>query len=178
MVTRLLCAGLILACWIDAQTSTTGSVDVSVTDTSGAIVPGADLELRNLETNDSRKASTQANGVYQFHALPFGKYRLTTSKPGFDNAVFDPVEVQTGRVTAVRATLTVGRSTQTIQVNDASPLVEPTSSTLSTTIDTQQVTNLPIQGRNVMGLAFWFRAGLLQVQEVQAVPGITCLGAR
>jgi hypothetical protein len=154
MVTRLLCACLILACWTEAQTNTSGSVDVSVTDASGAIVPGADLGLRNLETNDTRKASTQTNGVYQFQALPFGRYRLTASKPGFDNAVFDPVEVQTGRVTAIRATLTVGHSTQTVQVNDASPLVEPTSSTLSTTIDTKQMTNLPVVGRNVMSLAF------------------------
>src|SRR5690349_22010659 len=154
MITRLLCGCLLVLCWAEAQTNTSGSIDVSVTDASGAIVPAADLELRNLETNDTRKASTQANGVHQFQALPFGRYRLTASKPGFDNAVFDPVEVQTGRVTAIRATLTVGRSTQTIQVNDASPLVEPTSSTLSTTIDTKQVTNLPIAGRNVMSLAF------------------------
>lgn len=154
MTTRLLCGCLLLACWAEAQTNTSGNIDVSVMDVSGALVPGAELELRNLETNDTRKASTQANGLYQFQALPFGRYRLTASKPGFDNAVFDPVEVQTGRVRAIRATLTMGRSMQTIQVNDASPLVEPTSSTLSTTIDTKQVTNLPVQGRNVMSLAF------------------------
>src|SRR5262245_37339997 len=66
MITRLLCAGLLLACLITAQTSTSGSVDVSVVDASAAIVTDAGLELRNLETNDVRKASTQANGVYQF----------------------------------------------------------------------------------------------------------------
>ena len=90
MITRLLCGCLLLACWAEAQTNTSGNIDVSVMDVSGALVPGAELELRNLETNDTRKTSTQANGVYQFQALPFGRYRLTASKPGFDNAVFDP----------------------------------------------------------------------------------------
>ncbi len=88
MITRLLCGCLLLTCWAEAQTNTSGSVDVSVMDVSGAIVPGAELELRNLETNDTRKASTQANGLYQFQALPFGRYRLPVQGRNVMNLAF------------------------------------------------------------------------------------------
>ncbi len=153
------CANLALA-----QSSTAGSVNVTVVDASGATVPEATLELQAAETNDMRKGITQSSGQYQFQALPFGKYRLTVSKTGFESAVFESVEVQTSRVTDVRATLTVGRTTQKVEVNAATAIIETTATALSDTIDTKQVANLPVIGRNVMSLAFlvpgWSTSGV------------------
>lgn len=149
-----LSAFLGLSALAPAQTNTTGSVNVTVVDSTGSTVPDAALELRNLETNDIRKGQTQNNGVYQFQALPFGTYRLTVNKPGFESSVFESVEVQTSRITDVKSTLTVGRTTQKVEVNSASPIIETTSTTLADTIDTKQVSNLPVIGRNVMSLAF------------------------
>ncbi len=137
-----------------AQTSTTGTVNVTVVDASGAVVPDATLELQDRATNDLRKGVTQSKGTYEFQGLPFGTYRLTISKTGFESDSFETVQVQTERVTDIRATLSVGRTTQTVQVSAATPLVEATSSTLSDTIDTKQVVDLPVVGRNVMSLAF------------------------
>ena len=140
------------------QTSNTGTVTVTVLDQAGATVPGADLELKDLGTNDSRKAETQTNGVYSFPNLPFGLYELTVSKTGFQTQVFESVQVQTGRITSVEVALRVGGTTQQVTVADtATPLVESDSSTLSDTIDTKQVTSLPMQSRNVMGLAYNWR---------------------
>src|SRR5579864_887240 len=65
------------------QTSNTGTVTVTVLDQAGATVPSADLQLKDLGTNDVRKALTQTNGVYSFPNLPFGQYELTVSKTGF-----------------------------------------------------------------------------------------------
>ena len=133
-----------------AQTSNVGSVSVAVLDPAGATVPGAQLQLRDTETNDIRKAETQGNGTYSFPNLSFGVYQLTVTKPGFDTEVFQSVQVQTARVTTVNVILKVGGTTQTVTVTDAaSPLLETDSSTLSDTLDTKQVVNLPVSGRNL-----------------------------
>src|SRR5713226_2133323 len=138
-----------------AQTINVGSVSVAVLDPAGATVPGAQLQLRDTETNDIRKAETQGNGTYSFPNLSFGIYQLTVTKPGFDTEVFQSVQVQTARVTTVNVILKVGGTTQTVTVTDAaSPLLETDSSTLSDTLDTKQVVNLPVSGRNIMSLAF------------------------
>jgi len=162
---HLLLAGLVGCAGLSwAQTATTGTITVTVTDPSGALVPGAGLELVDVATNEVRRGNTGSDGGYEFRGLAFGTYRLTVSKTGFANAVFESVQVQTDRVTDVRATLTLGRTSATVQVSAETPLVEPTSNTLATTIDTKQVVNLPVQGRNVMSLAFlvpgWTTSGV------------------
>lgn len=146
---------LCLAPFASGQTSTGGAITVTVTDPAGATVPGAALELREIETNDIRKAETQTNGTYTFQNLIFGTYRLSVTKAGFQTELFEAVQVQTARVTDINAILKVGGTTQTVQVLDtAAPLVEADSSVLGDTIDTKQVTNLPMLSRNVMQLAF------------------------
>jgi hypothetical protein len=137
-----------------AQNSTSGGINVTVVDPTGAFVPGADLDLVNHETNDERKGVTLTGGVFAFPDLPFGVYRLTIAKDGFEKKVYETVRVQTGRVTDIAATLAVGSMTQSVTVSDTeTPLLEMSSSALSDTIDTKQVVNLPVVGRSVMSLA-------------------------
>jgi hypothetical protein len=135
--------------------NTSGSVNVTVLDPAGSAVPEANLELQNLETNELHKGSTQSNGAYDFANLPFGRYKLTVGKTGFASQAFASVEVQAARVTDIKVNLKVGATTETVTVSGGeAPLVEATSSTLSDTLDTKQVVNLPVSGRNVMSLAF------------------------
>ena len=137
------------------QTSATGLLTVAVVDPSGAVVPGANLELTDAATNVVRKAATLENGVYTFPNLPFGEYKLAVSKTGFGNELFTAIQVQTGRTTDVKATLQVASSTATVQVNSGeTPLIETSSSVLADTIDTKQVVNLPMQSRNVYTMTF------------------------
>jgi hypothetical protein len=147
-----------------AQTSNTGTVTVNVVDQAGAVVPGAALQLKELSTNTMRGGETQGGGTYLFPDLPFGAYELRVSKEGFETQVFQSVQVQTGRVTTVNATLKIGAATQEVTVTaEAAPLIEPNSTVLADTIDTKQVVNLPITGRDVTSLAFlvpgWASAG-------------------
>src|SRR6516165_7420354 len=138
-----------------AQTSGAGTVTINVLDPAGAVVPQAVIQLKDLGTNNVRRAETQSNGTYAYPDLPFGEFELTVSKPGFETQVFQSVQVQTGRVTTVNVTLKVGGTTQRVVVTDtAAPLVEPDSTVLASTIDTKQVVNLPVTGRNVMSFAF------------------------
>src|SRR5437867_2068389 len=145
--------------------SISGTVSVNVVDQAGATVPGAQLQLRNLGTNDLRRAETQENGIHSFPDLPFGTYELTVRKAGFATRVFQSVLVQTARVTTLKATLDVAAVQEMVTVTEAAtPLVEPESSVLAHTSDTKQVVNLPLAGRNVMSLAFlipgWASSGV------------------
>jgi len=149
--------GLLLAAIspLTGQTSNLGSVNITVVDPSGAAIPNVQLELTDLATNDVRRAETQPNGIYTFPNLPIGTYKLTLAANGFQNQVFETVVVQAARQTSLNATMQIGGTTQTVVVqSDAAPVVDTTSSVLSTTIDTKQVVNLPILNRSVMGLAF------------------------
>jgi hypothetical protein len=166
-----------------AQNTTTGSITVTVTDPAGAVVPGANLELRDLETNDIRKGSTQAGGVFTFQNLPFGRYQLTINKTGFSNRVLEAIQVATARVTDIHAVLEIGTTSQTVTVaGGETPLIEATSSTLSDTIDTKQVVNLPVNGRNIMSFAFlvpgWANTGVASSNGTwNNMPGGAVVGA-
>jgi hypothetical protein len=147
----LLCCSL--AAW-GQTTSTSGSLNVSVVDPSGAAVPDASLELRDLATNDTRRSTTQATGVYTFPNLPGGTYQLKVSATGFMSQVFESVVIRTSLETDVHVALKIGGTSETITVNATeTPLVQTESSTLSTSIDTKQVFNLPVIGRSAFGLA-------------------------
>ena len=137
-----------------SQAGSAGVVSVTVTDPAGAAVPAAGLELKDLDTNVVQKGSTQANGAFSFTSVTFGRYQLTVAKTGFETQIFDNVQVQTGRTTDIKAVVKIGTTQQTVTVQGESPLVETDTSVLSDTIDTKQVVNLPLQGRNMFALAF------------------------
>src|SRR5215467_987299 len=151
-------AALLLLAGVPAaftQTTTSGTVSVTVLDPSGAAVPDAQLEIRDLSTNVSHKAATGSTGTYSFPNLSFGLYQLTITAKGFQNQVFESVQVQTARDTVIHATLKVGATSETVTVSTSEvPVIEPDSSTISTTIDTKQVVNLPLQGRGMFALSF------------------------
>ena len=152
-------------------------------DPGGAAVPQAVLELQNIETNEIRKGATESNGVFIFQNLTFGRYRLTAGKSGFASRAFDDVQVQTARITDVRVQLEVGATTQTVTVSGGeAPVVEATSSSLSDTIDTKQVVNLPVNGRNIMSFAFlvpgWANTGVASSNGTwNNMPGGAVVGA-
>lgn len=130
-----------------------GTVTVSVVDPTGGVIPGAKLTLVDVGTNDSREASTQDAGNYTFVNLNLGSYKLTVSKDGFESQTHNVV-VQAGRITDVKATMKVGSTSQVVEVvGGTAPLVETTSSATNMTIDTKQIEDLPILGRNIAALS-------------------------
>ena len=131
-----------------------GSINVTVTDPDGAMIPGARLDLRAVATNDLRSAATQESGAYRFVGLSIGNYALTITKPGFAQAVVDPVVVQVARVTDVSVQLKIGQTTTVVEVAASSePVLEMTSNMIGTTIDVAQIENLPLGGRDLSQLA-------------------------
>src|SRR5215471_11119011 len=92
------------------QTSTTGSVTVTVSDPTGGVVPGAALEITDVGTNVTTKATTLETGAYTFPNLPFGEYKLTVNQRGFANQQINNIVVQTGRNTDIRIALKMAGS--------------------------------------------------------------------
>jgi hypothetical protein len=138
-----------------AQNGSQGTINVSVLDSTGAVVAGAEMQLRDASTNDLRSAVTPERGVYTFVNLPIGTYKLTVSKPGFDTASLDAVRAQAAQVTDLTVTLKIGVTTQVVEIHEESaPLIDTTSSAISTTIDMKQIEDLPIIGRDLTSLSY------------------------
>jgi len=113
-------------------------------------VQGAQLELRDLATNDVRTGETLDKGTHTFVNLSLGKYKLTVSKAGFKTEVFTEVVVQAAQTTDISATLKVGAINETVEVSGGTaPLVETTTNMIGSTIDMKQIEDLPIQGRDL-----------------------------
>ncbi len=137
-----------------AQHGNTGTVAVTVVDPSGSVVPGAQLELKDLSTSDVRKGITTDSGTYTFVNLELGNYQLTISKTGFQDVVFSSVVSQAAQTTDLTANLKIGTQGQTVEVNAAAaPVVEESSNAIGTTIDLKQIESLPIQGRDLTQLS-------------------------
>ena len=135
--------------------SSQGAVSVTVTDSFGAVIPGAKLELRDLASNDLRTATTQDSGSYRFVGLNNGNYALTAGKEGFAKEVVSPILVQVARVTDVTVSLKIGALTETVEVSgEGATVLETSSSMIGTTIDMKQIEDLPLGGRDVTQLSF------------------------
>jgi hypothetical protein len=156
-----------------------GTVSIVVLDSSNAVVSGAQLELRDLSTNDVRNGSTQDKGLYTFVNLPIGTYKLTVTKAGFESAAIDLVLVQAAKVTDLTVTLKVGVTTAIVEVHEESgPLMETTSNAIGSTIDVKQIEDLPVGGRDLTGLSYLVPgytgafSGLPSIAEGNNIDGI------
>jgi hypothetical protein len=132
------------------QSGSQGTVEITVDDSSGAVVSGASLSIVALRTNDVRVAETAGNGTYTFVNLPIGTCKLTVAKPGYSTAVYDAVLVQASQITNLTTALSIGRSDQTVRVTaESTPLIETSSSAIGMVVDMKQIEDLPLQGRDL-----------------------------
>ncbi len=150
LATVAVLACLALPTW--AQTAS-GTVTIQVRDQSGAVLPGAQLKLTNLNTGSVRSGASAALGSYTFVNVPPGTYSLTVTRHGFKTEAFRSVTVQAAQTTDLKAALQVGSVSSTVEVSaSAVPLVATTTNTIGTTINLQQVNDLPLAGRDVSAL--------------------------
>jgi hypothetical protein len=135
------------------QSGNQGTVIVTAQDDSGAVIPGANLELVELTSNSIRKAQTSDKGTYTFVNLNIGTYRLTVSRAGYQTKIYDTVQVDSSATTTLVANLPVGAVTETVRVTGAETAVLQTSSSeIGTVINTNEIENLPIAGRSIASL--------------------------
>ena len=158
---------LILASFPALFAQSTGTISGTVRDSAGAVVPGAKIVITNDATSISRTAEADEQGHYSVPSLYLGSYRVTGAKEGFQTEVRTGVELTVGREAVVDFALNVGAVTQTLEVAGAAPLVESTSASLGSLVDSRAIRNLPLNGRSYDQLA------LLQPGVILLNPGPT-----
>ncbi|HEX4641956.1 MAG TPA: carboxypeptidase regulatory-like domain-containing protein, partial [Candidatus Acidoferrales bacterium] len=132
-----------------------GTVLGTVTDVSGATVPGATVTVRNTETGLLRTTESQADGSYRVPELPIGNYDVTVEKTDFQAFVTKGVEVSVASERRVDAALKPGQITEQILVSGSElPQIETTSDTLGGTLTQETVKDLPINGRDYTKLIY------------------------
>ncbi len=136
-----------------AQVRTTGQIVGTVKDPSGAVVPNVDLEVTDVGTGNRQTGKSTDEGGFVFPALQPGHYRMLATATGFEPAVIDDVVVETGRTSNVTVQFAVAAVREEVKVEGVAPVVETTSSTVSTTVSNREIANLPLSGRNVLGFA-------------------------
>jgi len=137
------------AAW--AQFSST--LEGTVTDPSGAVVPGATVTVTNEATGVSQTMPTTSAGLYRFPALPGGVYTLKVTLQGFKSWGREHVRLESTQTRAVNVSLELGSATaEELNVTAEAPLVETSQARVSRLIDEQQVKELPLVGRNFFNL--------------------------
>jgi hypothetical protein len=137
-----------------AQT-VTGTITGQVTDPSGALVSGATVIAENVAMGVKTTATTNAVGLYTIRFLPIGTYKITVQAKGFTSANVPPFSLEIDQTAKIDVALKIG-STETIVVQDeAHPILNTTDSTLGTTLSTNEIANIPLNGRNFSSLTLY-----------------------
>ena len=130
-----------------SQGAGSGTITGSITDASGAVVPAANVTIRNTDTGIERKTQTSDAGVYSAAFLPPGPYSLEAGKPGFASVLHKDLMLQVGQTLAINVSLSVQGTQQEVTVTGAAPLVDAEKTELSQVVSESTVSNLPIAGR-------------------------------
>ena len=144
---HLLVSCFALATNLSAQTQiTTGVIQGSVMDSTGAVVPGVDVTIINTQTNLTQNQTTDAEGRFVFLQLPPGRYTATFRLSGFGTFVQDNIDLTVGQSVNLTPRLAVGSITETMTIS-GTPLIETTRASVASTLNEQTISTTPILGR-------------------------------
>jgi hypothetical protein len=133
---------------VQAQaTATTGEIEGSVSDESGAALPAAQVTARNVKTGFERAAASDSRGVYRLSLLPQGPYQLVAHAPGFATLKRGSLELSVGQTRTIHLTLTVASVAESVEVTAEAPPVDTNRSLSATSIDERSIQSLPSNGR-------------------------------
>ncbi|MCU1309891.1 MAG: TonB-dependent receptor plug, partial [Candidatus Angelobacter sp.] len=149
--TLLMCLCLMTGT-LAAQSTTTGAIVGVVSDSNGAVVPGAKVEVRNTGTNATQSVVSNEEGLYRAVNLTPGKYEVSIASSNFSKYKAT-CTVEIGRVTSIDAKLKVSSAGETVEVKDEAPVINTEQHDFSTNITQQDIANLPTNGRRWSGYA-------------------------
>jgi outer membrane receptor protein involved in Fe transport len=132
---------------------TTATMVGTVTDPGGAKVPGAQVMARSVDTGLSRTATTNDEGDYRIEFLPIGKYAVEVTFTGFKKVLLSDVVLQVNETARVDVALAVGQVSETVTISEmATPAVNTSTSEIARTIQSAEISSLPLVERNVYTL--------------------------
>ena len=146
---RLSVLGLLLGpCFSSLSAQVSAIVSGTVTDQSGAVVSGATVTVKSVDTGSVRTTSTDDSGIYRVFSLLVGEYEIRAQKLGFTDAVRTGVHLVVGQSATVDLGLRVGRASQEVTVNADAPVVNVVTRDISGLVGEQQIKDLPLNGRS------------------------------
>jgi hypothetical protein len=148
----------------------TGAIEGAVSDRTAAVVAGARVVARNLDTGLAKDTQSAADGFYRILLLPPGRYRVTVEAPGFATLVREPVDVSVSQSVRINAELELSSVTETVKVTGGAQLVETSSNALGRVVTGRELVELPLNGRNFTQL------GLLQTGVAPLTMGVATAG--
>ena len=128
----------------------TTSLSGTVTDTSGAIIPGASVVVKNTATATQFDALSNESGYFSVPALDPGTYSVTVTLMGFKTAVLNDVRVNASTPATVKVALSVGGLEETVVVTGGAEIIQTTSAAVTSTIDTNQILKIPTGSRSAL----------------------------
>lgn len=126
----------------------------TITDPSGATVPGATVTIKNLSTGEPRTVTASTDGGFVAPFLPVGEYSVTVSHPGFKSKTQTGITLTTDQVATVNISLEVGAVTQSVEVTGSAQVLQTTTAAIGSTVNSSEVVELPLNGRDPASLAF------------------------
>jgi carboxypeptidase family protein/TonB-dependent receptor-like protein len=126
----------------------TSSISGTVTDPTGAVVPGATVTVKNVASGAEFKAVTSNQGAYSVTSLGVGQYIVTVTASGFKSATVSDIELNAGTPATINLVLEVGQASETVVVQGGAQIVQTQTANISTTMNTRQIINLPMVSRN------------------------------
>jgi hypothetical protein len=136
-----------------AQVTRRSTILGTITDTQKAVVPAAEVQLKNLDTGGTWKAETGQAGEYVFSNLMAGRYQVEVIKQGFKKSLSTPTSLENGTTQRIDMSLEVGEVSQQVEVTAAAPLVHTDDANVDLVVENRLVQDMPIQGCNFLNYA-------------------------
>ena len=149
----LVCLCLLLVMGTASAQVDQGAITGTVTDNTGAIVPGAQVKLSATDTGLNLQQKSNSSGNYTFSPIKIGNYTVSASAPGFQTTTRQNVHVDVQQRLDVNLALTPGQVSQTVTVTGAVALLQTQSSAVGQVIDTKTINETPLNGRNWVYIA-------------------------
>ena len=132
---------------------TTGTILGTVTDPSGAVLPGVVMKITNLDQGQERQTKTNELGDYLFSSLPLGSYRLSAEAKAFQTSVREGLQLHVQDKIRIDISMSVGNMTEKVTVTEAAPLVRSEDATQAHVINNKSILEMPLNNRNFAALA-------------------------
>ncbi len=146
-------AAMLLVCNVGkAQVAGTGSIQGSVQDPSGAVIPNASVTLVNVSTQVRRTVTTDGSGLYNFPNIDIGTYTVDVAASGFETYERTDIVLEVGSNIAVNVSMTVGSGAQRVEVKSDTLALQTEDVSFKQTIDQDAVTQMPLNGRQLTSL--------------------------
>jgi hypothetical protein len=148
----------------------TGRIVGTISDSSGAVLPGVQVTVTNAATQVSRHISTNNEGYYQALALPIGNYVVSAEHEGFRRVISAQYKLEINQALRVDIRMEVGAANQTVEVGAQASPVETVNPTLGQSVTGRELTDMPLNGRDMLDLAL-LKPGVTESNDDNAAPG-------